>query len=170
MNADKEEFINSIEEYKGIINKISFAYTNNTDDRNDLKQEILIQLWKSYPKFNHKSKLSTWIYRVALNTAISNLRKVKRKIHEVELSEKHYQIPDPDNKSECDDNLKKLYELIYRLNDMERAIVLLYLEDQSYSEIAGIVGISETNVATKLSRIKLKLKNQFGNKEDNHGS
>ena len=165
MNADKEEFIKSLEEHNGIINKISFAYTNNTDDRNDLKQEILIQLWKSYPKFNHKSKLSTWIYRVALNTAISNLRKTKRRIREVELSEKHYQIPDPDNISESDDNLKKFYELIYRLNDLERAIILLYLEDLSYYEIAGIVGISETNVATKLSRIKLKLKNQFSSNQ-----
>ncbi|MGB8319041.1 MAG: RNA polymerase sigma factor [Ignavibacteriaceae bacterium] len=97
MSALKEEFIRSIDEYKGIVNKISFAYTNNTDDRNDLKQEILIQLWKSFPKFNRKSKLSTWIYRVALNTAISNLRKTKKKILEVELSDKHYQIPEPDN-------------------------------------------------------------------------
>ena len=165
MKADKEEFIKSLEEYKGIINKISFAYTNNINDRNDLKQEILIQLWKSYPKFNHKSKLSTWIYRVALNTAISNLRKTKRKIREVELSEQHYQIPDSDNKTELNENIKTLYELIYRLNELERAIILLYLEDQSYSEIAGIVGISETNVATKLSRIKLKLKNQFNSNQ-----
>ncbi|MGA9293301.1 MAG: RNA polymerase sigma factor [Ignavibacteriaceae bacterium] len=161
MSALKEEFIRSIDEYKGIVNKISIAYTNNTDDRNDLKQEILIQLWKSFPKFNRKSKLSTWIYRVALNTAISNLRKTKKKILEVELSDKHYQIPEPDNKPETDDNIKILYELIYRLNDLERAIIFLYLEDLSYFEIAGIVGISETNVATKLSRIKLKLKNQF---------
>ena len=165
MKVDKEEFIKSVEEYKGIINKISFAYTNNIDDRNDLKQEILIQLWKSYPKFSHKSKLSTWIYRVALNTAISNLRKTKRKIREVELSKKYYQIPDPNINSEYDDNLKILYELIYRLNDLERAIVFLYLEDLSYCEIAGIVGISETNVATKLSRIKLKLKNQFNSNQ-----
>jgi RNA polymerase sigma-70 factor, ECF subfamily len=165
MKSDKEEFIKSVEEYKGIINKISFAYTNNIDDRNDLKQEILIQLWKSYPKFSHKSKLSTWIYRVALNTAISNLRKTKRKIREVELSKKYYQLPDPSINSEYDDNLKILYDLIYRLNDLERAIVFLYLEDLSYCEIAGIVGISETNVATKLSRIKLKLKNQFNSNQ-----
>jgi len=163
MKVDKEEFIKSVNEYKGIINKISFAYTNNIDDRNDLKQEILIQLWKSYPKFNHKSKISTWIYRVALNTAISNLRKAKRKKREMELSKKHYQIANPNERSEYDDNLKKLYELIYRLNDLERAIMLLYLDDQSYCEIAEIVGISETNVATKINRIKLKLKSQFNN-------
>jgi RNA polymerase sigma factor (sigma-70 family) len=161
MKVDKNEFIKVVHENLGIINKICFAYTNNVEDRNDLKQEILIQLWKAYPQFKHRSKISTWMYRIALNTAISILRKVKRKILESELTESNYQIPEIEDDATLNENIIRLYRMIYRLSDLEKAIMLLYLDEQPYREIAEIVGISETNVATKISRIKFQFKNQF---------
>jgi RNA polymerase sigma factor (sigma-70 family) len=161
MKVDKNEFISIVNENQSIINKICYGYANNSEDRLDLKQEILIQLWKAYPKFNHNSQISTWIYRIALNTAISNFRKSKRKIQESELSQSNYQMPDINENKELDDNIVKLYQLIHQLNDLGKAIMLLYLDDQSYNNIAEIVGISETNVATKINRIKSKLKDQF---------
>jgi len=155
-----------VNENKAIIKKVCFVYTNNIDDQLDLKQEIIIQLWKAYPKFNHRSKLSTWIYRIALNTAISNFRKAKREVPCNELKPNDYQITGIENDFEMKENIIKIYRLIYQLNDLDKAIILLYLDGQSYSVIAGIVGISETNVATKISRIKSKLKDQFNkNKE-----
>ena len=161
MIVDKDKFIKVIEKNQTIINRICYGYANNTEDRLDLKQEILVQLWKSYPRFNHNSQISTWIYRIALNTAISNFRKSKRILSETELTNDLYQIDEDDNHSEIDENLTKLYQLIYKLNKLERAIMLLYLEDLSYKEIAEVTGISETNVATKINRIKSKLKIQY---------
>ncbi|MBA7486155.1 ECF RNA polymerase sigma factor SigG [subsurface metagenome] len=161
MIVDKNKFIKIVKGNQAIINKICFGYTRNVEDRHDLKQEILIQLWKAYPKFNHESQLSTWIYRIALNTAISNFRKSKRKIQESELSQSNHQMPEVNDNTELDENIVQLYQLIYQLNDLEKAIMLLYLDDKPYKVIADIIGISETNVATKINRIKSKLKNQF---------
>lgn len=161
MIVDKNAFLKIIEENQAIINKICFGYTNNSADRADLKQEILIQLWKAYPKFNHNSQLSTWIYKIALNTAISNFRKTKRKITESELTSANHQILEDDSSIKADENITKLYQLIYQLKDLEKAIIMLLLDDYSYKEIAEIIGISETNVGTKINRIKSKLKTQF---------
>ena len=161
MKADEKEFIKMVSENQAIINKVCFGYTNNLEDRNDLRQEIIIQIWKAYPNFNHKSKISTWIYRIALNTAISNFRRKKRNIKTNELLPAYYQIPEVEENMEPEENILRLYQLIYGLDDLEKAIMLLYLDDNSYGDIADIVGISETNVATKISRIKLKLKNKF---------
>ena len=161
MKADEKKFIKMVSENQAIINKICFGYTNNLEDRNDLQQEIIIQIWKAYPSFNHKSKISTWIYRIALNTAISNFRRKKRNIKSNELVPANYQIPEVEENKELEENILRLYQLIYGLDDLEKAIMLLYLDDNSYNDIADIVGISETNVATKISRIKLKLKSQF---------
>jgi RNA polymerase sigma factor (sigma-70 family) len=163
MKVDKDEFIKIIGQNNAILNKICFGYTNNTEDRNDLKQDILIQLWKAYQSFQHQSQISTWIYRIALNTAITNFRVAKRKIKESPFSTGSYQVPDTNESKELDDNIARLYQLIQKLNDLDKAIMLLYLDDQSYKDIAEIVGISETNVATKINRIKLKLRNQFNN-------
>ena len=163
MEVDKSEFIRILSENNTIINKICFGYTNNDEDRKDLRQDILVQLWKAYPSFNHQSRISTWIYRIALNTAISNFRKTKRTIQESALSQSNYQIPDIDESKDLSDNIAVLYQLIHKLNDLDKAIMLLYLDDQSYKEIAEIVGISETNVATKINRIKSKLRNQYNN-------
>ena len=163
MEVDKNEFIKIINENNAILNKICFGYANNAEERNDLKQDILIQLWKAYPSFQHQSQISTWMYRIALNTAISNFRKTKRIIVESSLALSNDQIPDINENKELDDNIARLYKMIHELNDLDKAIMLLYLDDQSYREIAEIVGITETNVATKINRIKSKLRTQFNN-------
>jgi RNA polymerase sigma factor (sigma-70 family) len=163
MEVDKNEFIKIMNENNAILNKICFGYTNNTEDGKDLKQDILIQLWKAYPSFQHQSQISTWMYRIALNTAISNFRKTKRKIKGSSISLSNYQIPDINESKELDDTIALLYRLIHKLNDLDKAIMLLYLDDQSYKEIAEIIGVSETNVATKINRIKSKLRTQFNN-------
>jgi RNA polymerase sigma-70 factor, ECF subfamily len=163
MIVDQVAFIKVIEENQAILNKICYGYATNSEDRFDLKQEILIQLWKAYPKFKGKSQISTWIYRIALNTAISNYRKSIKKVHQCEISTEPYKLPENDNGFEQDEQLEQLYYLIYQLNELERAIILLYLDDLKYKEIAEIIGISETNVATKINRVKSKLKSQFNN-------
>ena len=166
MKKDKNEFIKLVKANQAIINKICFGYTNNIDDRLDLNQEILIQLWKAYPKFDHHAKLSTWIYRIALNTAISNFRKAKRKVKVDELIHHVDHLNATNSNPDSEAQISELYGMIHRLNDLEKAIMLLYLDEQSYKEIAEIVGISETNVATKISRIKLKLKNDFNKNQE----
>jgi RNA polymerase sigma factor (sigma-70 family) len=163
MVVDKVKFIETIDKNQAIINRICYGYADNGEDRIDLKQEILVQLWKAYPKFNQNCQISTWIYRIALNTAISNYRKSKRRVIETEFTNDLSQLCEDDNNSLLDENLTKLYQLIYQLKDLERAIILLYLDDLSYKEIAEIIGISETNVVTKINRIKSKLKIQFNN-------
>jgi RNA polymerase sigma-70 factor (ECF subfamily) len=163
MGVDEMEFEKIINDNQAIINKVCFGYTNNLEDRNDLRQEIIIQIWKAYPKFNYQSKISTWIYRIALNTAISNFRRNKRNNVSNELLSAHYKIPEEANNIELEEKIVKLYQLIHRLDDLEKAIMMLYLDDNSYCDIAAIVGITETNVATKINRIKAKLKKQFDN-------
>ena len=165
MHKDKNKFIEMINKNQAIINKVCFWYTNNIDDRLDLRQEILIQLWQAYPKFNNQSKLSTWIYRVALNTAISNFRKKKREVDCKEFSPNDYQIPELRDNLEIKEDINEMYRFIYQLNYLDKAIILLYLDDHPYSAIADIVGISKTNVATKISRIKKKLKENNNKKE-----
>ena len=156
----KELFIAAIKNNEGFIYKIASVYTNNTDDKNDLVQEIIYQLWKSFDSFNQQSSLNTWMYRVALNVAIFQLKVSKKSISTSPIDEQvtnHHGKDDIDN----DERWKIFQEQIDTLNLLDKGIVLLYLDDKSYEEIAAIVGITKTNVATKLSRIKEKLKTQI---------
>jgi RNA polymerase sigma-70 factor (ECF subfamily) len=159
VTADLEQkFIKELEANQNIIHKVCRAYTTNVDDHNDLFQEISIQLWRAYDKFRGDSKFSTWMYRVALNTAISLYRKSKRKIQTGELYDnvKELTYEEYDNTTEM--QLASLYKTIHQLNDIEKALVLLYLEDKSYREIALCLGISEVNARVKMNRTKTKLK------------
>ena len=150
-----------IEEHKGILLKVARTYCQNEDDRIDLIQEMSIQIWRCLDKYKNQCKLSTWIYRIVLNVAISFYRKnVKRNENTVPLDEELSQIPEPENK-EKEAQLILLERFIYELNDLDKAMLLLYLEDKSYQEIAEILGISLSNVGTKISRIKSKLKMSF---------
>ena len=156
----KDIFISAISENQGLIFKVASIYTNTKEDRNDLSQEIIYQLWRSFDSFQQKSSLSTWMYRVAMNVAIQRLKITKRKILTIPLDEQFLNFQDIDT-SEIEEKWKVLKQHIDQLNLLDKGIVLLYLENKSYEEIAQIIGISTSNVGTKLSRIKEKLKNQI---------
>ncbi len=159
MTTDLEQkFIKELEDNQNIIHKVCRAYTTNSDDHNDLFQEISIQLWKAYDKFRGDSKFSTWMYRVALNTAISLYRKSKRRIQTGELFDNTKQLAYEEYDDTTERQLASLYQAIHSLNDIEKALVLLYLDDKSYKEIASCLGISEVNARVKMNRTKTKLK------------
>lgn len=153
----KDAFITAINKNIGIIFKVSSIYTNNEEDKNDLSQEIIFQLWKSFDSFQHKSSLSTWIYSVAMNVAIRHLKIVKRRVSTIPLDEQFLNFQEVGN-TEIVEKWKVLMQHIHNLNLLDKGIVLLYLENKSHKEIAQIIGISTSNVGTKLSRIKEKLK------------
>lgn len=159
--SDKNQFIALIRENSGIIYKICNSYCHNKDDREDLAQEIIYQLWKSAGSFNNNYKFSTWMYRVALNVAISHYRRQQKDASVAAMGSELKNIEAPSEETEKEENLKRLEQFISELKELDRALMLLYLESKSYTEIAEILGISETNVATKISRIREKLKNRF---------
>ena len=149
----EKEFLDMVRQYNRIIYKVSSFYIDDKTGLEDMYQEIVLNLWKSYPSFRGESVHSTWIYRVALNTCVSYYRKEKIRPSFVDMTN----VVEEDD-SEQTDVVKELYVLINRLGKMERALVLLYLEDRPQKEIAEIMGISVTNVSTKMARIKEKLK------------
>jgi RNA polymerase sigma-70 factor (ECF subfamily) len=134
------------------------VYTNNSDAHKDLFQEVTIQLWKAYPKFRGDAKFSTWMYRVALNTAITLYRKSKRQIQTSDISDFHYKLEYDEYDGEIEEQMQLLYKAIHQLSDIEKALILLYLEDKPYKEIAETMGITEVNARVKVNRIKTKLK------------
>jgi len=142
---------------------VSNAYCEDPEDRKDIVQEIIIQLWSSKSKYNPEYKFSTWIYRIALNVAISHFRKAsKRKESHVDMHDNLINISENHAENDgFDYNLEILQKFINELDKLNKALILLYLEDYSYNEISEVLGISETNVATKISRIKKRLKARF---------
>lgn len=159
----KEIFTKAIKENEGLIYKMASVYTDAIDDRKDLVQEIIYNLWKSFDTFNQKSSLSTWMYRVAMNVAIYHLKKVKRKVPTVPIDGQYLDCNDTEN-SDFEEKLQVFKQHVDNLNLLDKGIVMLYLENKSYQEIAEIVGISESNVGTKIARIKDKLKQQITKK------
>lgn len=157
-----DTFFSVIESNKGILYKITNSYCQNRDDREDFIQEIIIQLWKSFDKYNNEYKHSTWIYRITLNIAISFYRKENRRkgisnpLPEGVLNYNNTNVLD-----EIDENIKFLQQFISELKELDKALMLLYLEEKNYKEISEIIGLSETNVATKIGRIKKILKQNF---------
>jgi RNA polymerase sigma-70 factor (ECF subfamily) len=156
----QQEFIKHIKENEGIIFKITLVYAFNEDDKKDLYQEIVYQLWKSYDSFRGDSKLSTWMYRIALNTAITHLKKEKRKGDRVSMDAVLMsKIEKVDTL--MDERIQLLYSQIKKLNTIEKGVILLYLEGKNYEEIGVITGFTASNVGTRLNRIKEKLKSQI---------
>ncbi|MTI86889.1 MAG: sigma-70 family RNA polymerase sigma factor [Balneolaceae bacterium] len=143
---------------QAIIHKVCSMYCDNEDDRKDLFQEILINLWKSFPSFRGNSKFSTWMYRVSLNVAIQRLRKTNKKKEDVTLPADFDEIAHPQKEDLPEKKLKMMYAAINQLSDIEKAIVMLYLEEKGNEEIAEIVGISQNYVRVKMTRIRKKLK------------
>ena len=156
-----EDFLRLIDENKAIIFKICNTYCNNKSDREDLAQEIIYQLWRSVSRFDPAYTFSTWMYRIALNVAISFYRKEKRTAPVIPLTEHQRNISDTEHSNDESDDFKRLQEFIAGLKDLDKALVILYLEAKSYAEIADVLGISETNVATRINRIKTKMKQKF---------
>lgn len=155
-------FINIIEAHKGIIYKITNSYCKDDEDRNDLVQEIVLRLWKAFENYNDEFKHSTWIYRIALNTAISNYRKEKvKEKHIVKHAAPIFEVSDTSNTAEKEQNYLLLLQFVSELKELDRALILLYFEEKSYKEISEILGISETNVGTRMGRIKIFLKEKF---------
>ena len=159
MKSESEEsFVKQLKANQNIVHKICRLYTSDQDSHNDLFQEITIQLWKAFPKFRGESKFSTWAYRVALNTAITLYRKNTKSVNTIEFeSGRHFVLQEEYNYEE-EEHIKLLYKAVQQLNDIEKALVFMYLEDKDYEEIAETLGISEVNARVKMNRIKTKLK------------
>jgi RNA polymerase sigma-70 factor (ECF subfamily) len=162
--VEKDKFISVIRDNQNLIYKICYSYCKDADNRKDLQQEILIQLWNSFSKFDGRVKLSTWIYRIALNTAITFYRNdCKHSDKKISIDASIISLSDFEYVPEQDENIAMLYQFIEKLNEMDKALILLYLDNNKQKDIAEVLGISETNVATKISRIKKFLKEQFSN-------
>ena len=155
MNADEQHFSQLVRENKSTIYTVCYMFSNNQDEVADLFQEVLIKLWKGYSTFESRSDIKTWIYRVALNTCISIDRKNKRRTKH-QLSMDINLFADKDAKTE---QVSMLHRRINQLQPLDRAIVLLWLENISYDEIGAIVGITAKNVSVRLFRIRQQLKN-----------
>jgi RNA polymerase sigma-70 factor (ECF subfamily) len=153
-----------LDEHRGIIFKIANSYCPGGEERDDLVQEICLQLWRSYASYDPERRFSTWMYRVALNTAISFARATRRREgHTVPLDESQAgEAAEVLRPHERDERVAELYRVLHSLSELDRALVLLYLEERSYREIAEVLGISETNVGTRLGRLKQRMRRDLG--------
>ncbi len=153
----KEEFLKILSDYQGILHKVSLIYFKNKSDREDNLQEIIYQLWKSFPNLKNHNSIGSWIYAVSINTSISRARKLSR----IEYRENVPEMPDMSDitgKMSINDSLQLLLNAIHKLDDIDKSIMLLYLEEKSYDEIAEITGISKSHVGVKINRAKKTLK------------
>jgi len=163
MDKQKQQhfFESTIEQHKGILFKVARAYCPDEEDRQDLIQEMMIQIWQSIHKYNDQYKISTWLYRISLNVAISFYRKSSTRTKKfTDLNEQIMETP-VENKSENERHLNLLEQFISELKEIDKALMILYLEDKSHTEIAEILGMSVSNVGTKIGRIKNQLKTRF---------
>ena len=154
----KEEFLKMMTAYQGILHKVSLIYFRSREDREDNFQEIVYQLWKSFPTLKNRESTGSWIYAISINTSLSRLKKNNSKI------EYRDEVPEPENDEDlfahfsADEQLKMLLQAIYKLNAVDRSIILLYLEEKSYEEIAQITGLTISNVGVRINRVKKLLK------------
>ncbi|MGC4130373.1 MAG: sigma-70 family RNA polymerase sigma factor [Bergeyella sp.] len=158
MASKEKEFLERMEKHKGVVFKIARMYMDNADDQKDLFQEITYQVWKSYDKFEGKSEFSTWLYRIALNTAIVFLKSEKKRSIFQNDDVQNFKVKDEEYCDEKDRNLKKMYEAIQKLSPIDKALIFYFLEDVSGKEMAEQLGITEVNARVKLNRAKEKLK------------
>jgi len=157
----RQEFGTLLERHRKIVFKVANTYASNPDDRAELAQEIAAQLWRAFPAYDPQRVFSTWMYRIALNVAISHLRSAQQQRLAVPLDEALHDVADDGVDHEADAQLRALHRCIAAFDPLNRALLLLYLEDRGYREIADILGISETNVATKLGRLKQRIREQL---------
>jgi RNA polymerase sigma-70 factor (ECF subfamily) len=165
MKGLKDEFLRIMSDYQGILHKVNLIYFNNQPDREDNFQEIVYQLWKSYPQLKNKKSIGSWIYAVAINTSISRIKKMSRIEYRPtmpELTDQSTVLEDMDRT----ESLQMLLKAIYLLDETDKSIMLLYLEEKSYEEIAEIIGISKSNVGVRINRAKALLKQNLKSLSD----
>lgn len=155
MKTYEEEFISLLRSYQGIIHKVNLIYFPVSEDRKDNFQEVVYQMWRAYPKLKNKEKIASWIYAIAINTAVSKIRKDSRYTFSGDIES--INIPYSDYSMEVTFDFQRLLEAIRQLKGVDKSIMLLYLEDYSYNEIGEIVGISSTNVGARINRAKKQL-------------
>jgi len=160
----QERFQTLLDEHKRILYKVCHLYCRNRDDREDLAQEIIVQLWRSFGRFDEHYRFSTWMYRIALNVAISSYRRETTRTRHV-ISDNEHVFDAVDETTSQPEDIRLLYRFIEKLDELNKALVLLYLDGKSYAEIAGVLGISETNVATKINRLKNSMKQEFSSRQ-----
>ncbi|GAB4234603.1 MAG: RNA polymerase sigma factor [Ekhidna sp.] len=163
--SNEIEFVELVKNNEGLIHKVTGLYTDTAHDREDLYQEIIYQLWKSYKSFKGDSKITTWLYKVALNTAMVNLKKRKKRKNTNSIDDQVLEIAAHDNSIESE-KVEFLTRSIKKLNEIERTIMVCYLEGKSHDEISQIVGFNKSNVGTRIGRIKNKLREQLKSEED----
>lgn len=160
--TSESDFVRLINRHQGIIHKVCGMYCHDKDDKKDLFQEVVLQLWKSFGSFRGDSKVTTWIYRVALNTAISAFRKESKKPDQSDISTLPLQVPEDTDFQEKNEQFQLLYQAIRQLSEIERALVILYLDDLPYEEIADLMGITANNARVRMNRIREKLRQIMG--------
>jgi RNA polymerase sigma factor (sigma-70 family) len=158
---EQERFLNLVEDHKKILYKVCRSYCRNPGDRDDLGQEIIVQLWRSFRAFDERAGFSTWMYRIALNVAISFYRRESVRTRHVLPGSEHL-LEAIDDTGSLSEEVQMLYRWIEELHPLNKALVILYLDGNSYQEIAEVLGISETNVATKISRLKQTMREKQG--------
>ena len=154
-----QDFIEFVDNHRKLIYKICRMYCRNDALVKDVGQEILTQLWTAFPKYNNSTKPSTWIYRIALNTAISCYRREKKhRDRRADIDQSVFLMAEEYELDDTDEQIRRLYAFMEQFSELDKALLMLYLDENSYEDIAGILGITVTNVATKISRLKQRLK------------
>jgi RNA polymerase sigma-70 factor (ECF subfamily) len=157
VSGAEKPFVDLINENQGLIHKVCMLYENDRDARNDLFQEIVLQLWRSFPTFRGEAKITTWMYRIALNTAISGLRKRGRTIKTEDINALHLNVSDSADDTQ-EENFQKLQWAIRQLTEIERAMIMMALDEVPYEEIAETIGITQNNVRVRMNRIREKIR------------
>ncbi|MDN5204299.1 sigma-70 family RNA polymerase sigma factor [Fulvivirgaceae bacterium BMA10] len=159
MDSLKQDFLKVIDKHQGIIKSLCHIYYHDFEDQRDTRQDIILQLWKSFTSFRGESNISTWIYKVSLNTILSKIKKEKRRPRNESLSHLHENKPVPS--LNADDDLQFLNQLIQSLKELDKAVIILYLEGYKNNEIAQLIGLTPSNIGTRMNRIKATLKSKF---------
>lgn len=161
MTAVDTDFVDLLEQHRGILYKVTNAYCRDHDDRQDLAQEITLQLWRSYSRFDRRLRFSTWMYRIAMNVAISRYRAGRTRIRETQPLDDLSEVASEHERADAGDNTRVLYAAIRELDELNRALIVLFLDGYSHDEIGTILGLTPTNVATRLNRIKEQFRTSY---------
>lgn len=158
MESEEKKFVNLINQHQGLIHKVALMYEADQEARNDLFQEIVLQLWKSFPSFRGEAKVTTWMYRIALNTAISGLRKKNKKLPTENILERHLDISESLDTEQREEDIQWLQWAIRQLTEIDKAMILMALEEVPYEEVAETMGITQNNVRVRMNRIRERLR------------